>query len=167
MKTPEILAIYGACLSTFVFIWNVKRAVPQFKVKLIHGSKHVDGKHQTGIYIFVQNPSGGTVHLSSISLLYPYTTPNIEERIKHLIKYKRLPFRLGWINAFLSIYDIDEGCPKELAAGKSHDVFISDAVLEEIIEGSVRRELIAIVQDQLWRNKYSKKLKLLPPKKSN
>ena len=72
LKITDFLAIYGASLSTIIFIWSVLRSRPKVKVRLIPGTGENGGEFQMGVCIFVQNPSAHTVHLSNISLLYPY-----------------------------------------------------------------------------------------------
>ena len=61
------------------------------------------------------------------------------------------------MSSSLSNFDIEDGCPLSLESGKSHSVFIPKKTLDEIFEESEKREIKAVVQDQLWRNKYSSK----------
>ncbi len=157
LKLTELLAIYAACLSSIVFIWNVAKGIPRYKVDLIYGSSEQDGEYMFGIYISIKNPSRHTVHLSNVSLLYPYRPDNFYEKLKHIFKYHRIPNTVGWINVSLSDHEVDDKCPVSLEAGKSHDVFIPDKVVDELLSDSTRRKIRAVVQDQLWRNKYSSK----------
>jgi len=101
LKVTEILAIYAALLSIIVFIWNIRRAIPRFKVEVIFGADKIDGEYVSGAYISVKNPSPHAVNLSNISILYPYKKANIFELINHALKYKRLPRSVGWVHSSL------------------------------------------------------------------
>jgi len=157
LKVTELLAIYAACLSTIVFVWNVTRAIPRVKVKIVFGTDKVEGEWISGVYISVQNPSSYTVHLSNISILYPYSKKRFIDLISHILKYRRFSWNVGWVQSNLSNYELKDKCPLSLEAGKSHNVFVPQRVLEKILEDSERREIKAVVQDELWRNKYSRK----------
>ena len=158
MKITELLSIYAAILSTIVFIWNIARATPRIKVKTVFGIEEVEGEQVSGAYISVQNPSSHTVHLANISLLYPYTEINFKDKLVHLFKYRRLPLNVGWCNSSLSYNKVEDKCPIALEPGQSHNVFVPQNVLERIFEESTKREIKAVVQDQLWRNKCSNTL---------
>jgi len=147
LKVTEILAIYAALLSTIVFVWNIIRATPRVKIEVIFGTDKIDGEYVSGIYISVKNPSPHTVHLSDISILYPYKKNKIFELITYTLKYRWLPL------------SVDDRCPLALESGKSHGILVPESTLEKIFEDSERREIKAVVQDQLWRNKYSRKFK--------
>ena len=54
-------------------------------------------------------------------------------------------------------YEIEDGCPLTLESGKSHGILVPESALEKIFEDSEKRVIKAVVQDQLWRNKYSRK----------
>lgn len=72
MKLPEILTVYASILSTIVFIWNIHKAKPNFKITVVFGCKMIDSELVEGAYISVKNPSSRVVHLTNISLLYPH-----------------------------------------------------------------------------------------------
>lgn len=155
MKLTEALAIYAACLSSIVFLWNVAKGIPRYKVDITYGSTEEEGDYKFGIYIAVRNPSSHTVHLANISLMYPYRTGGFFEKVSHVFKYRRLPTTVGWVHSSLSNYEVDDKCPVALEPGKSHMVFISEDVVERVLDDCTQREIKAVVQDQLWRNKYS------------
>lgn len=161
MKITELLAIYAACLSTLVFIWNIARSIPRVKVMIVFGTSTLEGKCISGVFISIQNPSPHTVHLSNVSILYPYQKNRLIDLIKDVVKYRRLPSTLGWVHSSLSNYNLEDKCPSSIEAGKSHNIFIPQEVLEKILKDSERREIKVVVQDQLWRNKYSRKFKVL------
>ena len=160
LKFPDILAIYAACLSTIVFIWNVSRTIPRIKVRLTFGMDEIDGEYKHGVYVSVQNPSSKVVHLSNILILYPYKNTIFFDLIRHAFKYRRIPFNESWVPSSLSLYGFDDKLPVSLDPGKSHNFLIPQDVVDEILKNSVRHELKAVVQDQLWRNRYSRTFKV-------
>ena len=157
MKITELLSVYAALLSTIVFLWNMRKAIPSYKVEVVFGTDKVDEEYVSGAYISVMNPSAHTVHISNISVLYPFGKRKIFEMIKHIFKYRRLPLSVGWCHSSLSNYGIDDKCPVALEPGKSIGILVPEDVLEKIFEGSEERAIKASVQDELWRNKYSRK----------
>lgn len=158
IELTKLLAVYGAFLSTVVFIWNVLRARPRARVKIILGVEEIDGKFVHGAYISVQNPSSAPVHISSISVLYPYRTTGLKDALEHLLRFRRLPTRLGWVHSALHYRGVKDGCPVSIDPGKAHQVFLPEQVIEEMLNDSVKRELIAVAQDQLWNDTYSSTL---------
>lgn len=155
MKFTEILAVYGAVLSTAVFIWNVLRSIPKFKVDIAYGIEEIDGEYVGGAVVCVRNPSSTTVHLASVEVMYAYEKPKLIDRLLHILKYRRSPSTVGWTHVPLVNYDLDNKCPIALEAGQSHHVFIPDNVVKEILSQTKIKKLRGSVQDQLWRNKYS------------
>lgn len=51
---------------------------------------------------------------------------------------------------------VESGCPLRLEARKSHQVFLTDETVEQLLAKSTNRKLMAHVQDQLWNNVYSR-----------
>jgi hypothetical protein len=161
MKTTEIFSIYAATLSTIVFIWNVTRSIPKFKVSIVFGTEEIDGEYISGIYISIKNPSPHTVHLSNILLLYPYEKSKWIDLVTHAFKYRRFSRTVGWVHTSLSNYELDDKFPLALESGQSHNVFVPDEILEKILENSYQRKIKAVVTDQLWRKKYSRNFEYL------
>jgi hypothetical protein len=159
LKLTEYLAIYAAILSTFVFLWNVLQSKAKIKVDLIHGVEGEGDEVKHGVYLFVRNLSSHEVHLSNLSLLYPYRSVGIKERLSNLWQFKRFPSRIGWVSTSLSNYSIEDGCPICLKPRKSHKVMITKDKLEEIFSDATERCMIGYAQDQLWNNTYSKVFK--------
>lgn len=125
---------------------------------------HGDGENiEVGVYVFVQNVSAHTVHLSSLSVLYPYTETRFRDRLSHLIRYRRFSTNIGWVHTSLSNYDTEDCFPVSIEARKSIDVFIPDETLQDMMADAVRREIRAKVQDALWRDTYSAKMKINLP----
>ena len=157
MKLTDYLAIYGAALSTAVFLWNSARARPKIKVRLTLAIETVDNHTQTGIGISIQNPSSHTAHITNVGFLYPYRSASFWDKLRHAWQYKRWHSDVGWCHASLSLYGIEDGCPTSIEAGKSHWIFLPEDKLKEFLEGAVEPCLRVKVQDALWRNKCSSK----------
>ena len=157
MKVTEFLAIYAACLSTGVFIWNIVKSTPRVRVQLMHGMDNIDGEYVHGVFICIANPSAHTVHLNSLSILYPYQKISPWYPLKFILENKRIPWHRGWVHSSLSNYDVEDGLPLSLEPGKSHKVLVPEAIIKKILDDSVRPELMASIQDQLANNKYSSK----------
>ncbi len=155
MDITKFLSVYAAILSSAVFIWNVRKASSRIRVKLILGMDEVEDNFVHGVSVAIQNPSSHTVHISNISLLYPYMRVTPWSRFAHLWLYKQWPRRVVWVHTSLSNYDIDDGCPVSLEPGTSHHVLVPENILEKILKSATERKVVAVVQDALWRNKYS------------
>ena len=158
MKVTEYLAIYAACLSSIVFLWNIRRATSRVRIELLFALEEIDGKSVAGISVIIRNPSAQTVHLANVSPLVPSKSgkPNLLEKLQHIVKYRRFPSGLGWVHTNFGCFDIDDGCPLSLEPGRAHRIFLPEEKVKEILEESERKELRAVVQDELWRDKYSK-----------
>jgi hypothetical protein len=156
MRLPDFLAIYGASLSTAIAVWNYYRTRPKIRVVLILGVGEVEGKSQTGIFIFVQNASTQPVHIANVSFLYPYASWTFRDKLKHFVRYRRILRNYGWCHSSLSLHGIDDGCPVSIEPDKSHRIFVRHEVLDGLLESAQSRCVKAVVQDALWRNTYSK-----------
>lgn len=165
MKFTDYLAIYAAVLSTVVFLWNIRQSRPRVKVDLISGIEGSGENLKSGVYVFVRNVSSHDVHLTNVDILYRYTTPKLTQRISHMWRFKKLPRRLGWVHSSLSNFAIETGCPVTLEANKSHKVFIPEPIVGKMLERGIGRSLMANVQDELWRNVYSKEFLCSSPSK--
>lgn len=155
-KITDILAIYGAILSSFVFLWNVSKSKRKVSVKLIYGIIDDDDNLQSGVYVFIQNPSTQVVHISGLSILYPWTKASLFQVIVQSLKHQRWFYSYGWVHTELSFYKVEDGCPVSIEPGHSHKIFIPEQALNEILEGATSREIMASVQDQLWNETCSK-----------
>lgn len=158
MEITEFLAIYAAFLSTLVFIWNISKATPKFKVDLMHGLEESDNDYVAGLYIIVRNHSPHKIHLAGFDLLYQYEKGSMFRKLIHLFKYRNWSNSVGWVHCDPSSYGVDDNCPIELEAFQSHRVFIPERAVKEIIEKGINSKIKVKAQDQLSRNKYSKAL---------
>lgn len=157
MKATELLSIYAALLSTAVFIWNIVRAIPRYKVDIVYAVHEEDGECKHGVYVSIRNPSPHTIHLAGVDILYPYAKASFIERVGFMFKYRRLPSTVGWVHSSLSNFGLKNEFPLALESGKSKNVFVPHEVLEDIFEDCIGRDIKVCVQDQIWRNKYSPK----------
>jgi len=155
-KLTELLALYGAVLSTFVFIWNVLRSKHRITVNLIYGIDGDGDDFQPGVYALIRNPSTNMVHISGMSILYPWKKASFSDILINSIKCKRLFTAYGWVHTSLSFYDIDDECPISIQPGHAHKVLIPDKVVDKILEEAVSRTIMVSVQDQLGNNTCSK-----------
>lgn len=156
IEISKLLSIYAACLSTIVFVWNMQKAIPRYKVDLIAGVTGEDDNLEHGIYVSIKNPSPHIIHLANVQMLYPIRNEGLLEKVKFILKHQRLPKTVGWCHTSLTYYGVNDGCPIALESGKSHAVFVPNKAIEEILEDAIERKVKAVVQDQLSRNKYSK-----------
>jgi hypothetical protein len=155
MEITTALSIYAAILSTAVFFWNVSRSRPKIRVKLIYSLEEIKGEYVSGVGVAVQNPSAHTVHITNVSLVYPWRKPTTKDYAEHIFRFRRWPRRIGWCHTSLSNHDVDDGCPVALEPGTSHRVLVPADKLEEILKDATKRRFVAVVQDALWRDKYS------------
>ena len=156
MNFTDLLAMYGAILSTGIFGWNIYKSRAKVWVKLIYSVVDTDNRFESGISIYIQNPTNHTIHISSISILYPYRAVNLIEYFEHLLKFKNIPRQIGWVHSELSFYEIDNKCPFSLEPLQSKSIFISNDKLELIFVEANKREIKAVAHDQLWQNVYSR-----------
>lgn len=166
MKLTDFMAVYGAALSTLVFVWNARRSTPQIRVRLAYAVVTTDGETKGGVGISIQNPSASTAHISGVSFVYPWRRTTLRDRIGHLIKYRRIPTRIGWCHTALSNFKVDDECPTSIDPERSHWIFVEESVIESLLSSSHARIFAIQVQDALWRNKYSKHFHY-PPRKIN
>ncbi|MFC6633648.1 hypothetical protein [Microbulbifer taiwanensis] len=160
MKLTEYLAIYAAALSTIVFFWNILSSRPRLRIRILPGTHGDDENIEMGVHISVQNTSAHVIHVSNSSVLYPHMTTTLMDKVKHLIKYKRLCTTVGWVHSDLSYYDVKDKFPASIEARKPHDIFIPERALGNILTDASSREIRFGVQDALWRSTYSKSFKI-------
>lgn len=165
MELTDYLAVYGAGLSTAIAVWNYFRSRPKVRVLLTFATGGVDGEVTGGVGISVQNPSTHTAHITNVSFLYSSTVSTFRDRIKHLVKFKRVPRNHGWCHTALSNYGLSDGCPVSIEPGKAHWIFVPDNVIQKLLSDAISPHVKVVVQDALWRNKYSRKFKYPIPKK--
>jgi hypothetical protein len=152
MEVTDWLAIYAAILSTVIFGWDVLRARPKVKARLIFG---LHPSHGAGAYISVQNTSSHTVHLAAVSALYKSSQASLWDKIKFSFTHKRFPTTVGWVHTSLKYHGIPDGCPVAIEPGNAHQIFLPEEKIETILQDAVSRDLMANPQDMLWRNSYS------------
>ena len=90
MADLDWIAVYAALLSTFIFVreWRDRRA--RLKVIVSHGvdsDKHDD----VCAVIRISNIGHRPLVLFSVGLMWKYRRVTLSERIRHLIRYRRIP----------------------------------------------------------------------------
>ena len=163
LKLTEILAVYGAALSSVVFIWNISRARAKVRVRLSFAIESGDDAIKTGVGIFIQNHSTSTVYVTNVSFLYPFRSISYRERFLDIWNYKRITSTAGWCFSALSNYGILHGLPSPIEPGQSHYIFVSDGKLRDVVKTAIRPEVRVSVQDALWRNTLSRTFDIRPP----
>lgn len=156
MILTDVLALYGASLSTIIAAWNYRNTRPQVRVRLVFALETIQGEPQHGIGISIQNVSARTVHISNVSFLFPFGKSTFRDKLKHVIRFKRIPHNDGWCYNNLSLHGIDDGCPTSIEPGKAHWILVRHEALVGLLEGAQWPRVKAVVQDALWRNTYSK-----------
>lgn len=155
MGLTDYLAIYGAILSTAVFVWNALRTTPRFKLRIAYAADGRGKKVRSGIGVSIQNPSSQPVHINGLSFLYPYRRVGLIDRIRDAIRFKNIFLRSGWCYASFSLYETSCGCPVTVEPGKSHYVFVPEEALKRVLRSAIRRSLRVVAQDALYRNSES------------
>lgn len=156
----DIIAIYAAFLSTFVFLWNVYNSRSKISVEVTHGADDIDGKFRNGIYVFIKNPSPHKVYVTSVSLAYPYKEVKFIDRLKHISTYKRVHRYIEWVHTHLVFDGINTGLPVAIEPRNAHSIFVPEENLKEMLSDCINNTFVAVVQDALWRNKYSPVFKM-------
>ena len=155
MKITEFLAIYAAVLSTAVFIWKITTSRAKFAVTLTDGANKSGEGFESGVFLSIQNPSPHTVHVNSVSLVYPYRKITLLEKIAHVFRYRRLDRYIGWVHHGLVFAGIETGLPVSIEPRQSHSIFIPENVIWNILNENGATVFAAVAQDALWRDKYS------------
>jgi len=158
MTLTDILAAYGALLSTIISLWEVGRARPRIRPRMIAGVRYVNGELTSGAHLSIQNVSNHAVHLAHVALLYRHRRAGVVERIRHTLRFRTWPRHVGWVHSSLANFGLTDRCPVALEPRRSHDVFIPDAALRCLLGAAVGPHIRAIVQDELWNNSYSNRL---------
>jgi hypothetical protein len=157
MELTTAASFYGAALSTIVFLWNAAMGRARINVAITYAADTKEGVTRGGIMVSIQNPSFHPAHITSVSIVHPYRTPSLRERIEHMVRFRRLPLRVGWVHGGLSLYGVETQCPVSIEARKAHLIFVPDEALQLALSDANRPYFRVVVQDALWRNKYSKK----------
>lgn len=165
MLITEYLAVYAAVLSTTTLAWNIFSARPSIKVEIVPGLEGSGDAAQFGYFISVKNPSGHTVHINSVQLLYPYLVVTWLDKLKHVAKFRTFGPYIGWVHNGMVFDGLDTGLPKSLEPRTSHSIFISESRVSSMLRGDNADRFAAVAQDALWRNKYSKPYSIGPRRK--
>ncbi|WP_285310333.1 hypothetical protein [Stenotrophomonas maltophilia group sp. Smal32] len=151
MKITEILAVYGAVLSSLTFLWTVARARPSVKVDLLYG---IEGT-ASGVCVIVRNKSAHPVRLIAISLLYERRKRTMRQRVWQALRYRDFSRYLGWVSWSPILAGLDTGCPVTIEPNDAYRFLVPLELAEKLIAKSSSNCIAASVQDALWNNYYS------------
>ena len=77
------------------------------------------------------------------------------EKLKDIVKYKRLQRYIGWVHCGYIFDNIKNGFPVSIEPRNAHEIFILEERIREMLSASKVNTFAAVVQDALWRDKYS------------
>ena len=164
MKVTEWLAVYAAILSTATFSWNFLQSRPRAKTSVMFGIKEGEG---VGIYVVIYNRSSHKIHLANVGLMYQFKKETLREKIHYIWRFHRWPSRPGWCNYDLQLFGFSAGCPTTIEPRSSHDVFIPDEKVREILKDAISTKIGACSQDKLAQNSYATPIEYDLPKKND
>jgi len=116
------------------------------------GFKEAEG---IGIYVIVYNRSSHKIHLANVGLMYQFKKETIPEKLAFIWRYRRWPSRSGWCHHDLQLFGFSAGCPTTIEPRSSHDVFIPDEKVREILKRAITNNIGACSQDKLAQNSYA------------
>lgn len=157
MTLPDWLAVYAAVLSTAIFARDLVVARPRLRVRLLPG---ITANGDFGVHISIQNTSAHAIRLAGLSVLLPHRKATAIDWIGHIVRYHRWPSNVGWVHTRLSAFAIEDGLPCTIEAHAAHDIHVPQRAVARMLEGAPRREIRIGIQDALWRNTYSRVLKV-------
>lgn len=166
MKITDYLAIYGAVLSTAVFMGTVWKARRRLVVEMMPGA--LSGDDDTaGIYsvIRIVNRQSVPIRADHVGLLWPYRKVTFAEKVGYVLKYRRAWRTLGWVHGSLPESTMAD-LPKVIEAGHSHLIWVRHEDLEDLLRNDRAAQCMASAQDGVGRNFYSKVFRVLGPKPS-
>lgn len=152
MKLTEVMAVYGAVLSTLTFLLTVFRARPRLKVDLIYGTED----DRAGVFVYVRNASSHKVRVESITLLYQAVRISVWRRLIDMLVYRRLYRWHGWAISLEPSGGLSTGCPLTLEPHAAHRFMIPDQIMDRLLEKGVSERVVAKAQDALWKDYYSR-----------
>lgn len=146
-------AVWGAILSTILAFLKYFDSLPSINIEIVPG---INSDNQEGIFISIKNPSNRKVFVTGISLAYKYKKVIFWKKILNALKYKRMKFFNGWVHNHLVFDGVEIGLPIAIEPLNSHMIFLPIKQLEDMLVGDMSKPFIAVVQDALWKNAYSK-----------
>ncbi len=155
MEITDYLAFYAAALSTVIAYWNVNSSRAHIELELVPGLSKSEEGYISGVYLSIKNPSNRTVHINSVSLIYPYRRISWKEKVVSAIKYRRVFRYEGWVHNGMVFDKIETDLPVSIEPRKSHSIFLPSFIISEMVADDGAKRFAAVAQDALWRNKYS------------
>lgn len=159
LKVTDYLAIYGALLSTGVFVWTLWRARKRIAVSLVPSfGKATDGSDGNGYVIMIRNLSTVPVQISNVGLSWPTRKPTMRGRLRYLIRYRRIRW-INWTHASLPPTSVAR-TPVVVESGQSHLVWIDREGLAYLRERAIGDPVAATVSDGVYRRYRSRPTEL-------
>ncbi len=146
-----------SCVAMYIAYLSYSKTNAKHKVEIVTATITENGETKNGIVISVKNSSPTTtMHLTSLAILHRYKERTPIGKIKYVLKYYRQYYSYGFATSSYC-HKKSKDLQKPLESYKSHELFISNDELEEIMKHchSKDKQIRASVQDQLWRNSYS------------
>lgn len=151
MKLTEMLAVYGAVLSSLTFLWTVARTRPRVKVDLLYGIE----KATSGVCVIVRNKSAHPMRLVSITFLYEGGKKSLWEHTRYALRYRNFSRYNGWVRWSPMLAGLETGCPVTVDPNDAYRYLLPMEVAEELMAKSSSNCIAAAAQDALWNNYYS------------
>lgn len=131
------------------------------------GIKECEG---LGLYVIVYNRSSHKIHLAYVGLMYQFKKETLWDKVKHIWRFHRWPSRAGWCHYDLELFGFSAGCPTTIEPKNSHEVFVPDEKVREILKEAISTRIGASSQDKLAQNSYATPIEYdlpeKPPKKN-
>ncbi|MDP3634110.1 hypothetical protein [Phenylobacterium sp.] len=162
MKITDYLAIYGAALSTAVFLWTVGKARRRLTVRMTPGI--LSGDDDTaGFYavVHIVNRQSVSIRADHVGILWPYRKVTFWAKLKHVARYRSGWATVGWVHGALPTSTKAE-LPKVIEAGHSHMVWVRHEELEAALSGDQARRCMACVSDGVGQRFYSNHFTVRP-----
>jgi len=151
MEIAAVLGIYGAVISSVTLVWNIAKARPRVRVRLVVGG---DGKDWGG-YVSIQNSSAHAIRVTSISLMYQSRRLTACEWFRAAVRYRRPFHRIDWNRSPLGGAAMRGKLPVTINPHDEFHVIVPYEVMEELLAKSACGAIRAVVQDALWNDAYS------------
>jgi hypothetical protein len=149
MTVTDVLALWGATLSTFVVGREYWTSRDKLTVEVFSGSR--GDSDRAWIVVHIRNFGKRPITVGAIALAWPGRKASIREKLLVSFFYA-VPWRLiGWFQGSLPALDDPHDLPKTIDQYQSHDIWIPlDAILKPPRDNLER--FAFRVQDRLGRN---------------
>lgn len=162
MTLTDVLAMWGAALSTLVAGRELLMSRDKLTVQMIHG---VSDELGVCAILWISNPGKRAVMVQYAGYAWPYQKLSILKKFRHYLKYRGHWRTIGWCHTPMAsnIFEASP-LPKLLEPGHSEQIWIAVDSLKQSA-GSKPGLVVAQVQDALGRNYYSRPVQFGPTRK--